>query len=107
MIFYILILRFGEAGVFAKTYIPSRLEITFTTWKAHLLNTNKKLLHQRLANPMDYTSQFPELTDLLDCGKIVNDWLEKLILPAYCVSVFHGKLNIFLEYKVIIKPMLN
>lgn len=85
-----LILRFGEAGVFAKTYIPTLLETTFKAWKKHLLNTNKKLLHQRLANPMDYTSQFPELVDLLKCGKIVNQWLESLSLPAHCVSVFHG-----------------
>lgn len=83
--------RFGEAGVFAKTYIPSKIGDTFTAWKKYLDDSNRKILHQRLANPMEHFSQFPELEDLIKCGKVVNTWLAELNIPAYAFSVFQGK----------------
>lgn len=82
--------RFGEAGVFAKTYIPSKLEPTFEAWKAHLLDTNRKILHQRLANPVKHSSQFPELADLIKCGQIVNEWLSQVNPPAFAFSTLQG-----------------
>lgn len=84
-------LRFGEAGVFAKSYIPSKIEPTYEAWKSYLENSNKKILHQRLANPIKHNSQFPELADLLKCGEIVNQWMDGLSLPAYAFTTFQGK----------------
>ena len=86
-----MVIRFGEAGVFAKTYIPSKLGETFSAWKQHLLDSNRQIMHQRLANPLEHSSQFPELTDLLKCGEVVNEWISQLSLPAFAFSVLQGE----------------
>lgn len=82
--------RFGEAGVFAKTYIPSKIGDTYEAWKKFLLDSNKQILHQRLANPLEHFSQFPELEDLIKCGSLINQWLNQLDLPAFAFNLFNG-----------------
>ena len=47
-------------------------------------------MFQRLANPLDQKSEFPELDDLLKCGEIVNAWVLKLDFPAYTHNAFQG-----------------
>jgi hypothetical protein len=66
------------------------LEATFDAWKGYLLESNKQILHQRLANPVKHNSQFPELKDLMECGRIVNEWMPTLNLPAYAYATFQG-----------------
>lgn len=48
--------RFAEAGLFARTYLPSRVEETLSLWKADLVSADRARIAEKLACPSDLGS---------------------------------------------------
>ena len=74
--------RFGEAAIFAKTYLPSRIQEIFESWKGFLKRKGQNLLHKRLANPLEIPSEYSELAFLAEIEAVVEEIGGRPPLPA-------------------------
>ena len=73
--------RFGEAAIFAKTYLPSRMQETFEGWRGFLQKKGPALLLKRLENPLEHSDRFPELAFLAEIESVVAE-----VIQAHNVS---------------------
>ncbi|GAO47266.1 hypothetical protein G7K_1476-t1 [Saitoella complicata NRRL Y-17804] len=58
--------RVGEAALFAKTYVPSRLPGVVDQWKEDLGKKERKRLAEMIANPRDDEELFEDWKEVLD-----------------------------------------
>lgn len=58
--------RFSEAGLFARTYVPARVDEVTKLWRQDLGRHGRDRLAKRIVSPSEDPSAFPGLVDLID-----------------------------------------
>ncbi len=85
--------KFGQAAIFAKNYIPSKIDSVYKLWKDFLKSSNQNLLFKKLANPLEYQDQYPELKFLIEIEEVVEKNFRNKVLPAQTFSSYSLYLN--------------
>lgn len=58
--------RFAEAGLFARTYLPSRVEEIVSLWKSDLMKADRSKIAKRLASPTEDQTAFENFQQALE-----------------------------------------
>lgn len=80
--------RYGEAAVFAKSYLPSRLKGVIDDWKHYLIKSGGSSLANRLGSPFELPESFPEISFLAEVHLAVEDASSLEGIPSQCYQGF-------------------
>jgi hypothetical protein len=82
--------RFGEAAIFAKTYVPSKIQEVYEAWKGFLKRKGEHLLLKRLENPLSTPGEYPEFPVLVEIENLVDLVTSQQQLPCNKYAQFVG-----------------
>lgn len=74
--------RLAEAALFARTYLPSKMNHVIKLWKENVLtNSRNEKSAQALADPLEYENLFPGLSDYLMAEQYLQKESEEKTRP--------------------------
>ncbi|KRW99243.1 WD40-repeat-containing domain [Pseudocohnilembus persalinus] len=95
--------RFSEAAIFAKTYLPSKINECVELWIKDLEENNHNITSKKIANPMEYieTDTYSDLKISLQLEQFYNQNLGNLNIDAKQFQEFKDLLSqdLFSELK--------